>query len=212
MSAKLERDKGIFIHFAGISRKRTLHPAKIVNINIADAIYTAECEEPGVDPKGEQDVVVYFDRGGKFMQQGGRLQDVPQTVPCLVFSFTLTGDASSAESREHFRISTVLHDVTADVNDDPGCKVVDVSIRGLGLIGPEGYGIGQVVDLRLRHQNKVWKGQGYVSDVRRARDGQARYGLSVTEEERNDAELAVGLRFLTMELQRQQLRRLAYAD
>lgn len=210
MSAMLEQDKGIFVHFAGISHTRVLHPAKIVSS--VNAIYTTECEEPGVETESEQDLVVYFDADGKFMQQSGQVQSVFETAPYVVFSFALMGEPASAENRDFFRISTVLYDVTVDVNGDSGCKVVDVGLRGIGMIGPAGYGIGQVLDLRLRFQNGVWRGQGCISDVRRARNGRIRYGLSVVETERNDVELASGLRFLTMELQRQQLRRLAYSN
>ncbi|MHC4589250.1 MAG: hypothetical protein ACYTAQ_07895, partial [Planctomycetota bacterium] len=102
----------IFFSIPGESRRLILHPAKVREAGASG--HTAELEESNVPLEAGKDLFIYYERKRKFVKQAARIDAVMQTNPALVVGFQLTGEPVSAESREWFRVSTVMANLTAD--------------------------------------------------------------------------------------------------
>ena len=107
---------GCFLQLPGNSKQRVLHPVLVMGL--ADEICTVKPEENGLPIKSDMDVLLYFEKNRKFMQQSGRIEAVDtidvddggsdEDGPQLLISFKTTGAPVSAESRQHYRVSTVI--------------------------------------------------------------------------------------------------------
>ncbi|MHC4696774.1 MAG: PilZ domain-containing protein [Planctomycetota bacterium] len=202
--------EGFFVHFPGASQYRVLHPAKIVAIN--NHVYTAEFGKPEQIVEAEQDILLYYEAVYMFVQQPARVECVAEAVPKLVVRFVTTGEPSSAESREYYRVSTVTSDLVVNVGPEENCKLLDVSVTGLSVIAEGFYGIGRVLDLRIAYDGEEFSGQGCVQSVKQLKDGKTRYGLLCTVDAAAGGDIRRGLRQVTKGIQRQQLRRLAVVN
>ena len=201
--------QGFFVHFPTASRQRILHPGKIIGIK--NRIYTAALEEPELIVEVDQNILLYYDARDGFVQQPGRIECVVETAPKLVVCFVTTGEPASAESREHYRVSTVMSDVVVDVGSEANCKVLDVSVAGMSTITETSYGLGLLLNVRLIYDSQEFTGRICVQSVRRLSDGRTRCGLLCTAEPEDGEDLREGLRHVSMTIQRKQLRRLAGA-
>ena len=62
---------GFHLQLPGKSKQRILHPAKVVELQ--DDTYTAEVEEQPLVVESGQDVLIYFEKNQKFMQQSAHI-------------------------------------------------------------------------------------------------------------------------------------------
>lgn len=196
-----------FVHFAQESRIRVLHPAKIVGTE--DGSFTAEFEESDLNAEGDHDIVLFYNMRSKFMQQPGQIISVVETEPRLVVSIQTTGELASAESREYYRVSTVLSELTIDVEEVGACGLLDVSATGLAISSKSIHGIGQLLNLTFDVEDHAYKGRACVQSIQQLRDGKTRYGLLCIAEQNTKGTLREGLCKLSMTVQRRQLQRLS---
>ncbi len=196
----------MFLSFPSEKGQRVLHPAKVTAVT--DAVITAAFEEPGVKLQPGDDAMVFFERQGTFMQQPGRIELVACDQPQPAIAFRLEGQAASAESRQCYRVGTVLTDFNVELNKERDCKVVDVSVDGCAVLSAKSYSTGQAVTMQFVHEGKSYSGQARVQSVREMAPGRFRYGLLCVRDPRNPADLSKGLRQVTMTMQRLQARRL----
>ena len=129
----------------------------------------------------------------------------PQT-----FVIQTVGDCISAESRQCFRVSTVLSNRTATIGGESDCDLLDVSITGFSVKASKEYAIGEQVDAIHDHDGRRYTGKACVQSIAPLRNGEFRYGLYCV----NDAEskaLTDALQKISMAVQREQLRRRARA-
>ena len=208
---------GCFLQLPGDSRNRVLHPALVVGL--ANEVYTVESEDNGLLVEPEMDVLLYFDKNRAFMQQSARIEAV-DTVdvdaegsdeggPQLQISFRTTGTPVSAESRQHYRVSTVIIGYQADLNVEKACQVLDLSRTGLSVVSQEGYTIGNVVEVSIVEDGRTYTGNVCVQSVRDLGRERTRYGLHCVSGKATPGSLAEGLQRANMRIQREQLRRLA---
>ncbi len=208
---------GCFLQLPGDSKQRVLHPARVTEL--ADEIYTVESEENGLPVEPEMDVLLYFENNREFMQQSGRIEAV-DTIdasdggsdddgPKLLISFKTTGDPVSAESRQWYRVSTVVVGYQADLNAEKDCRVLDVSKTGLAVVSEETYTIGNVVSVSIVEDGQTYTGNICVQSVRDLGQGQTRYGLHCVSDKTAQGTLADGLQRASMRIQREQLRRIS---
>ena len=66
---------GFFLQHPGNSKRRILHPAKLVGVQ--GDVYTAELEESELFLESGQEILVYYERSREFMQQAARIDVVP---------------------------------------------------------------------------------------------------------------------------------------
>ncbi len=158
----------------------------------------------------EQDVLIYFEVKREFMQQPATIHSVEQNGEGTVVTFVPLGDPISAESRQHYRVSTVTSDVTAKISDEQGCKVVDISSTGFAAVARGQHDIGTTLDVSMAFEGKSCTGCAAIQSVRERPGGKFRYGLvSIGSGETRDFQER--LNDISLEIQRSQLRRLSGA-
>ena len=104
----------------------------------------AEFEDQELHPEPGLEVLIYSHIEGKFMKQAARIDAVLASVKRDI-RFELTGEPVSAESRDCYRVSTVLTDLTAKLGTEEGCPLLDVSATGFGVAATGRYHIREVV-------------------------------------------------------------------
>ena len=127
----LASETKVFLNLPHESKRRILHPATVKEASKRG--YTAELEESDVALQAGQDLFVYYQLKRKFVKQHARIDAVMQTAPVLVVGFQITGEPMSAESREWFRVSTVMANLTASVGAESECRLLDVSTVGFAI-------------------------------------------------------------------------------
>ena len=91
--------------------------------------------------------------GDRYYSQTARIVAVMQTGPAPTIGFQFTGEPVSAESREWFRVSTVMAGLTTDFGPEAGCPLLDVSSVGFAVEATQAYKVGDVVTATLRYQS-----------------------------------------------------------
>jgi hypothetical protein len=196
----------VFIQTGEEVAKRILHPATVVEQ--AEHI-TAELEDDMMLEPG-QDVFVYHEISREFMKQTAHVEAVMiGEAGQAIIGFQTTSDPVSAESRQFCRVTTVTSGINATFGPEEGCPVTDVSVKGFSLIAEQPHVIGERVPTTINYLGQRIAGTGSVQSIKDLGDGRVRYGLLSTKEAGRGDALQQGLHRMTMELQRQQLRRLA---
>lgn len=208
-----------YLQLPGKSKQRILHLAKVIGMK--ESVYTAEVKELDLAVESGQDVLVYYEKNREFMQQSARIEaveevetveaveEIDETEPQLIISFITTGNPVSAESRQCYRVSTVMMDLTAGLGPELGCSILDVSITGFSVIATENYSVGEIVDASIEHDGQTYTGKICVQSVRELGKERIRYGLHCADEKKSPGNLAKGLQQMSISVQREQLRRRA---
>ena len=142
------------------------------------------------------------------MQQPARIEAVLQSEPRTVFGFETTGELVSAEARQCYRVSTVMASLTAVVADEE-CPLLDVSASGFAILSTAQHKMGKVVTVVLHYKGTKYTGQARIQSIREMPDGRIRYGFNAQDSKRAGGDLHKGQRQITMDVQREQLRRFA---
>lgn len=200
---------GFFVQVPNDSGHRVLHPAKVCGQ--VDGIFTAELQEGGVEFEEGQGVLLYFEKRRDFMKQPACITTVDETEPKVVFSFETQGEAVSAESRQCYRVSTVMADMTAKFGNEEMCPLLDVSATGFSAIASTPYRIGDLVDAVLELEGTQFAGKVAVQSIRELTKGRIRYGTHCADDAKHANSLKIGLNKISMFVQRQQLQRLSGA-
>jgi hypothetical protein len=203
----LASEAKIFLDFPNESKQRILHPATIKEAN--EHGYTAELEEANLSLEAGQNFFVYYNLKRKFVKQAARLDAVLQTDPALAVGFQVTGEPVSAESREWYRVSTVMANLTTTVGPETVCPLLDVSAMGFAAEATQRYEIGQVVPVTLRYEDSQFNGKARVQSIRELDRGRIRYGFHAIDDRTCGGDLRKGLRHISAAVQREQLRRQA---
>ncbi|MCZ6682915.1 MAG: hypothetical protein O7B26_07000, partial [Planctomycetota bacterium] len=203
-------DTAFFLQIPSNSKKRILHPAKIVGFT--NDLYTAELEETDLPLTAEQETLVFYESNRSFLQQAACVTDVIEGEPKCMFEFKTTGEPVSAESRQHYRVSAVMAGLTAQLGKEKECPLLDVSSTGFSVISEKTYEIGSIVDAVVRFDGKEHKGKVCIQGARQLSEGRIRYGLHCIKDSRQPStSMSAGLQHISVSLQREQLRRLAGA-
>jgi hypothetical protein len=169
----LAPDTKIFLNVPRGTRKHMLHPARITEAGARGC--TAELDEPDVLLGPGQEIFVYYYLKHRFVKQAARIDAVMETEPTLVVGFQTDGEPMPAESRESFRVSTVMSDLTATVGAEDECRLLDVSTTGFAVEATQRYEVGQVVSVTLRYQGRQFSGKARVQSIRELDLGKVRY-------------------------------------
>ncbi|MHC4129009.1 MAG: PilZ domain-containing protein [Planctomycetota bacterium] len=203
----LASETKVFLNFPDESQRRILHPATVKES--AEDSYTAELEESDLVLEAGQDFFVYYNDRRRFVKQAARLDAVMRTHPTLVVGFQTTGEPLSAESREWFRVSTVMANLTAAIGDEAECRLLDVSTMGFAVEATRRYEIGQVVSVTLRYEGGEYSGQARIQSVRQLDESRIRYGLHAIDDRTSGGDLRKGQQHISAAIEREQLRRLS---
>ena len=201
-------DAAFFLQIPGNSKKRILHPAKIVGFT--EGLHTAELEEADLPITAEQEILVFYESNHSFLQQPAWVTDVFEGGPKFMSEFTIIGEPMSAENRQTYRVSAVMTGLTVELGEEKKCPLLDISSTGFSLIAGETYEIGNIVDAVVRYDGKEHKGTVCVQSIRPLSEGRIRYGLHcVNDPKQPSGGMSTGLQHVSLSLQREQLRRLA---
>jgi len=189
------------------SNERVLHPGRVLDLPEQNAVLIGF--ERAIAPPVGSDVNLFFENRGKFLQQSGTIvaANASEAAADIVQSivFRCVGEPVSADSRGSFRVNVAELDMTARVENDRKCRVVDVSPEGLGLIAKKSHRLGTAVRVTLAFEDQQLEGMARVQTVRPMPDGSFRCGLLVPSTE---DQMRSSLRKITALAQRRQLRAL----
>ena len=208
------------------SGERILHPAVVVEHT--DSKYTAEVEISSPPLEAGNDIIIFFERMQEFMQQSGRIDMIkPSEVPTddsktppgesekpagTVIGFQLVDEPVSAENRQCYRVSTVMVELTATLDGEENCHLLDISSSGFSLLSTREHAYGSLVDVTLEYGQNKYSGQARIQNIIEHPRGVFRYGLYGIEDKKTESELGKGRQIISMDIQRLQLRRRTGSD
>ena len=163
--------------------------------------FVVEIDDHRIDLNSGDEIIIYFDDSGEFMQQVVRIGEIVQETPCLTVALIPVGDATSAESREQHRVSTISTEIHADIEGETRCMVQDVSATGLAVVSTESHEIGATLDISISFGGDFFCGRVCVQSVHELRPGRLRYGLRALVTDLHSSDLLDGLRQIHHEIQ-----------
>jgi hypothetical protein len=186
---------------------RRLRRSTVVDAG-GDAISIRFVAEPFSFEVG-QEVLMYFNVKREFMQQLASVLEVVEDEASEgpIFVLEPIGDPISAESREHYRVSTLSAGLDARVGNEQSLPVQDLSATGLAVLSAREYSLGERVEIEIAHEDEHCHGLASVQSVRVFGPGRIRYGLRAIEEDPHTSCFLDVLQRISLAVQRQQLQR-----
>jgi len=221
----LSKGAEVFITCGRDADKRILHPASV--LAVSGNVFSIQLSGGDLPISAGATVLVFYDLNRQFTKQSGNVVAMhdPRTGCSTgdatnlaanatkgggaVFGCELVGQPISAESRDSFRVCTVVANITGDLGIERNCPLMDVSATGFAMIAKSSYRISDVIAAMLRHEGKEFKGRAVVQSVKELPGGRFRYGLHCMDERNGESNLRKGCQQISMACQRAQLRRLA---
>jgi hypothetical protein len=201
----LQANMDVFFRVPKDNNRRVLHPAMLVSTSAEG--FTAEVASDALAMEPAMDLLLYYQVKNKFVQQPIRVEAAMENEGRRIVSFKTTGDAVSAESRQCFRVATVIAGMTATVGNEVKCAVNDVSATGFSIVSGNEYTVGTNVSVAMVHEGKKYTGMACVQSVRELALGKNRYGMFALTGKMGSGNLAQGLSQISMAMQRAQLKR-----
>lgn len=185
---------------------RTLDPVEVAGVEggAVRLVFVDEVRPEEVRREGER-LMLFFQGAEGFMQQPAAIVEPVSAEGAVVVA--TTGEAVSGESRQFFRVSTVLCAYEAEVEGTSGCRIVDASSMGVAVVCDFEREIGDPMGVSFVLKGRRFSGECVVQSVRETRAGW-RLGLLCVS---GSGDLGDGVHALTMDAQRDQLRRIAGA-
>ncbi len=211
----------VFLQLGDESRQM-LHPSKVVEVTenaltveIEKNTFSFDVEDDCRTLEADQEILIYYKLDGDFLKQAARIDEVLEPEheendenkddqKKKFAKMEAMGEPVSSESRQCHRVSTVMAELTASFGQCDDCQIVDVSITGFAVISLEEFPVGKVVTATPRYKDLQPTGTVCIHSVRALRDGRFRYGLHCVEQSFQEE-----MQKLSMDVQRQKLRRLA---
>lgn len=202
-----EKKQPAFLMIPGESKRRILHAATVTEV-AADKV-SFHFDEAAVAINADDEVVLYAEVRGKFMQCGAKVESLVEELNGrAVWTFKLVGEPVSAESRGSFRVSIVTDNIMAALGKLPPCPVTDVSPEGFSVLLNESLSVGATFEATIFAGQTTISGQVRIQTVKQLPTGQLRYGLLAFEPK---TPFRRNLEKLSMELQRTRLKRMSRA-
>lgn len=204
----LDLDIDLFVRISIEEPTRVLHAAKVIGKK--ENLFSIEFEEAGITPEEKSEILIYYHSNREFVKQSAWIETISTQEPKCILVIALHGEPISAESRECYRVSTLLSSLSTTFGPEKNCQTNDVSITGFSVTASQKYEIGAHVPATLQHEGESFSGIACVQSIRKLGKGQIRYGLHcVSGQGEGDFILQRGLRQIVTAVQRQQMRRLS---
>ncbi len=155
--------------------------------------------------------LIYYHEIKKFVQRPVQIEERSEEGPLSRVVMKLTGDASSAETRQEYRVSAIDAGLAATLDTEQNCAIEDISISGVGVICRRNHSIGKPLDVTLRYENNEFSGRMVVQYGRALGVERTRYGLRGVFEAGDGSPLRSGLTRMALAVHRQNLQRFAGA-
>ncbi len=221
----------VFLQFPNETADRILHHGQIVKQS--NGVFAAVFDESEIAPEPGQELLIYSMPKHEFMQQSARIVEAPVEASPVTDNaagakadesdgetdglaspgnppiyLVTVGDPVSAESRECYRVIAILTNRIATLDDEEGCKLLDVSATGLSLISTRAYCIGDIVTATLTEGREHYSGLVTVKSIKQLDGERTRYGLYCADDGKSDGNFNKGIQKVSTAVQREQLRRL----
>lgn len=200
-------DSAIFLQVPDQSDRRVLRPGKLLAGH--GKARTAEFQERHLTVEAQQEVLVFYELNNKFMRQAARIEVVSRTPHGTVIDLQTTGEPELAESRQCYRVSAVMLDMTATVDGEDDCSILDVSATGMAVTATRRHDVGQAVNVEIRYEETPCAGRMHIATIHRLPRERIRYGLLCIDDHKTNSHLIKGLTRINLAIQRLHLRRLA---
>ncbi len=203
----LEPGYEMFLQKPSNASRHALLPMQVLRVE--NEVCIVELDELAAGLENDLDVVVYFEHNRRFMKQAARIQSIlleDDALPQMIIE--PTGKPIDAESRQCYRVSTVMNDRTVLFNHEI-CPLLDVSATGYAVMTSQELKIGQQTQTVLAHNNQSYAGMACVQSIQVLDNQRTRYGMHCMEHGHAKNKLAAGLHQLNMATQREQLRRMS---
>jgi len=197
----LEAGNPMFLLIPSPSNERVLHPGSVVESDATS--FVAAFEEP-ITPAVGADLNAFCEVRGKLFQQAATVIEFRGNAECPTIAFKRSGEPVSAENRQTFRVSILAADVTARVDKERSCPVVDVSPEGFAIIAAKKYTLGSLVQCTFTYDETTVSTMARVQAMQVKKDGKLRYVLLVP---RSNIAARKSLQEISAAAQRVQLRR-----
>ena len=159
----------------------------------------------------DQEVLMYFTGKREFMQQIGRIVEIIEpeegSDESITFQIQPIGDPISAESRQHYRVSTINAELSARLGEEEDLKVQDLSSTGFAVLASREYQIGQTVQVAIARGDEQCHGLASVQSIRNLGVGRIRYGMRAIESDPHTGVFLQTLQRISLAVQREQLKR-----
>ncbi|MEO0601943.1 MAG: PilZ domain-containing protein [Myxococcota bacterium] len=199
----------VYVQLPDVTPRRVLHPCTIEDREGVN--WTLETTEVLGSLRIDSTVLVYFDDRQTFMQQPARVRGV-ETIEDgegVVLTLERLGEPVDAEQRQVYRVSCVTVPISAKMNTEPGCKIVDISATGFGVHCASHFHIGETVTATVDWDGEAFTGPVAVVSVRQISDTHQRYGVrSIDTGNRPGVTLKKSLTRISLAVQREQMRRI----
>lgn len=200
----------VFLRFPSESKNPVLLPATVIKAISAGSFEVRPEDESLVFEVGLE-LMIYFEFAGKFVQQPAQIEALSGEDSEGGVKLKTLGEWVSAESRQTFRVCTVMAELDATFAGEVGCPLNDVSATGFAVIasGDLKYQVGELVDAELPYQDKTYTGQVSIQSVQEMPNGKVRYGVNCVKDDASISTLPQGVRDISMAEQRRQLSRMS---
>jgi len=169
--------------------------------------FTVQALEIIATPEQSGAEIYYRDEDHKFVRVLASLTDSHIEDQRSTLEMILMADQGKcAEQRGSFRVSVVNQGMTVVVGGQQGCRALDVSAEGLGVISPQQLEIGQEMSVQIEFDGQHINKPMVVRTVRKRKDKKFRCGLQVPD---NSSDLTKSLQTIAMSVQREFLCRLS---
>lgn len=198
-----DTDKPLFLQVDAGSKNPVLHPGKIIGVE--DNTYTWEFNPEEVLSCEENQAVLmyfYFEDGRAFMQQSARICSITKAESKLQITVKTMSAPATAESRECYRVSTVMLGLTITIADEKDCPLHDVSASGMSASTPSSLRLGDEVPVALCYDGREYTGHVTVQTVGDLGRGRIRYGFRCVQDRRCGGTLQQGLQVVNASVQR----------
>ncbi|HAI14108.1 MAG TPA: hypothetical protein DCM28_20550 [Phycisphaerales bacterium] len=206
----------IYIQKPTQGQQRVLIPLDIVALEQGQIIIETSQVFDWLPEDGQ--VLVYYDRRRDFLKQSAKYEvviheeDEDQVDGVMRLSIELLGEPVDAESRQTFRVSTVISGRTAHFAEEGEVSLVDVSASGYAVIASGKHNVGEIIKTTLNHDGRQFTGTACVQSVCELDTKRTRYGMFCVDKRQPGNNLNQGLLTISMAVQREQLRRLSRAS
>jgi hypothetical protein len=201
----------IYLELFGEESDRVLQPCRVVEGTNSQIIVVPG---PGATlPAVGWELLIYYHQRFEFVKQSARIDEMfqatdPEDSPAEThIRLELFGDCVSADGRQSYRVWCLLAGVTATFGGVKNCQVIDVSSTGFAVVSQDTYRVGEIVEATPRYRGLECTGRVSVQAVIPLKSGKFRYGVQCV-----DRKLQASLQEISMQLQRQKMRRLACRD
>lgn len=183
-------------------KKRALRHASVTELD--NEGFVVEFDDDPVPLEVDDEVIVYFDDDGNFMQQVVRIREIVRQEPRLQVVLTSIGDATCAESRKHFRVSTLSSEIHARIGEEADCAVQEVSATGFSVVAGESYDLGSTIEVAIEYEGDFFCGSASIQSILELRPGHLRYGLKALDTGLEGSELLDGLQQISQKIEHHQ--------